>query len=536
MGILTGSTARRKRGNVNDALELTSGPWVGVWDSGDLGDKDHSYLQNASDVWFRSTAERGGVWPRPQFTQKNASQLGTGNRYGQCLYEHARPDGTIDRFAFFAGKVYAWDGATTFTDITPGGVTISATARIFCCTFAGLLIVSDGVNKPWTYNPASTTAANIEVDAGSSAWTAFGQPVVYGGKLFFILKAKGGTTFRNTIIWSEEASASTGYLNGFTNSWELSQTDPRPLYALAATNAALYYFRANSIGAITGTVNPAFQTTATHDAVSTTEGTTLPATVVVTTTHVWFESSEGRVYRFAIGAPAVEPVWQAMQAELERLYGAFVSHIPTVACGGYSPDLGVVCFAVFGDNTSTTSAGIVYAFDALSGNYQGYWSPGRVDSMAACIDSTGRRTLCFLGDSADNGSHGDLFRQNALGESGAFTSLLPTITPRVILNDSVREWLVDLVEAHVTTMVNGSHSMTLYLYAADGSRTGSVTFSAISGASTADGYGPARVAMGVAVRTRVASVSAQQTGGSQPVIFEKITLRVRSPLNSTRTR
>lgn len=97
---------------------------------------------------------------RPPFALLQAGGvLGTvGGRHGQRSFAHYALDGTVYRFEFIGGRIYRWDGNVTFTDVTPIGITISATARIYCATFADKLIVHDGTNKPW-YVPSSGCAS-----------------------------------------------------------------------------------------------------------------------------------------------------------------------------------------------------------------------------------------------------------------------------------------------------------------------------------------------------------------------------------------
>src|SRR5690606_22099470 len=128
--------------------------------------------------------------------------------------------------------------------------------------------------------------------------------------VFFILQTVEGVAARTTIAWSEPNQPGVGYQQtDYDNAWTLTQTSADPLYALAATNDALYYFRAFSIGAITGAPNVNFQNTATHDVVSGNVGCVESSTVRTFRNYVYFADAQSRPYRFAMGG-APEPIWQ----------------------------------------------------------------------------------------------------------------------------------------------------------------------------------------------------------------------------------
>jgi hypothetical protein len=62
-----------------------------------------------------------------------ANRLGNDvdGRQGQCLFMHRRLNGTIQRYTFGGGRMYLWDGASTYTEITPVGITIDRTNPMF---------------------------------------------------------------------------------------------------------------------------------------------------------------------------------------------------------------------------------------------------------------------------------------------------------------------------------------------------------------------------------------------------------------------
>jgi hypothetical protein len=111
-------------------------------------------------------------------------------------------------------------------------------------------------------------ATKIQVNTASSAWVACGPPVVYDGRLFFVLLSIGSTFYRDTVVWSEVDNPATGYeQDNYANFWQLFQTDTHPIYGLAATEVSLVVFRERSILNITGKTDQTFQTNATRESI-----------------------------------------------------------------------------------------------------------------------------------------------------------------------------------------------------------------------------------------------------------------------------
>lgn len=459
MSLLSGNQRRsRKRAGRDGVITYRQRNWRGVYDSPDVMPDDELYLLDAFNCWFPTGVGRSGVWQRPIWSVANATKLGTSNtRLGQCIYEHVRLDGTIDRLFFAGGKIYTWDGVNTFTDITPG-FTISTTARIFCCTFADKVIITDGVNQPWSYDPGPATAAVIGYDAaaGGTAWSAFGAPVVYGGKLFFILNAVGGVSQRNVIVWSEENDPSLGYgqTGGgttYTNTWRLTQTASESLYALVATNSGLYYFRKHSIGRIAGEVNAAFQTTAQHDEVSSEQGSTTPASVILAGGNIWFLNQLGRPCRFAIGSTSIEPIWGRCDFTLSnRLFvQTVITQMARVGAATYCADMNVVIYTLVGDSGSTTSASRMLVFDADSGIYYGQWSVQSScysDVLGQVSDSHGFQVICSIGtnnQTVQDSTRGfvSVLQSSIYGGGLSFgdTGIRPYLTLRFVGDDPLLE-------------------------------------------------------------------------------------------------
>ena len=158
----------------------------------------------------------------------------------------------------------------------------------YWCVYNNTVIFNphDGVNKPWSWDGSAGAGG---VTLLSAAPLAYGRPTVYYRKLFFI-----AWSFRDSIYWSEEDAAGTGYNGtGYTNFWALTQSGTAPLYVLYGTNEALYYFRQSSIGAIRGAANPDFKTSGVHDSISQSVGSIALAGVQGVDNDLWFVDQFG---------------------------------------------------------------------------------------------------------------------------------------------------------------------------------------------------------------------------------------------------
>lgn len=443
-----------------ESFPIECGPFRGVFDSPDPKEAKPTRLFDALNMLIADLVNGSAVAARHGMVG-STTRLGSGTDYtGQGSYLHRRLDGTIDRFVFGGGRMYLWDGGTTYTDITPSGVTIDTLNPIFCASYNNTLIVSDETNKPWVYDPALATATPIEINTIADEWATKGGPVIYGGKVFFIVQrigAVGITTeadedldteddfdlsseliagFQNSIAWSEELDPLTGYQqDDFDNLWVLTQTSNEILAALNAEEGELIYFRNTGIGYITGEVNENFRASATKDTISTTIGTDAPAAVMSINRRVWFVDMDGRVHRAVVGAGEPEQLWFPVRREIEAHIGTSASRSDVVRYAriAFHSSYNVVLFTIWDRQT-------IYAFDAASGIYLGNWSvlgdaaAGiHVDAMGLLTDSNNRATFVIQGTRSatrDSTTQGVLWRQKQ--------------------TDDVRQWLDQADEAVAT--------------------------------------------------------------------------------------
>lgn len=516
---------------------LGAGPFRRVRTTRNPYDELDDALYTATDCYMEDPVSGGGVFARPGTVVWGPI---TDANPGQCVFSFTTADGsTAYNFFFIGGKVYrqATDLSTTPTDVTPTGVTIATSGRIFVTALADSIIVNDGANPPWlgtnlggtpitgttipyqtaavllsigstdtrvanaafayliagtnysktataagTALPAGTiptdtwgvyrasvgTTGTITFTAGAAnyttgyasevlaiaalpatpanqwnmgyftvqtatgqpfvagtdalaggvsgnpanatnyyagdapPWQAFGQPVIYTGAVFFILQTVEGVAARTTIAWSEPNQPGVGYQQtDYDNAWTLTQTSTDPLFALAATNDALYYSRRYSWGAITGAPNVNFQNTATHDVVSGNVGCVAPATVRTFLNYVYFCDQAGRPYRFAVGG-SPEPIWRQASAVFESVSTA--SEVGTAWWAVVEPNLNVYGVLVGGAALLSNN---FYVFDAATGIYLGSWNfSGGVEMDAGGImvgtSAAGYLAMIQAGDGSNN--------------------------------------------------------------------------------------------------------------------------------------
>ncbi len=269
-------------------IVLESGPLVSMWTT--TSEKaPEGTVHYALNMLPLSIDSPSSTWmARGQF-----APIGTGTAAGSAVVamgQLSKVDGTEVTWLLSSSSglwVYNW-GVGTYSNVVTAANLATATISVpaqthYWCVFNNTICfnASDGSQKPWTWDGGSGAGSLTEL---TNAPTAFGRPTAYAAKLFLIKYAE-----RDTIVWSEENDATTGYeAGGFSNVWKLGQTGTDPLVAVQGTNEALYYFRGSRIGAIRGQVNTEFVTTATHDAISLSTGTLSPNGVAVGGRGLWF--------------------------------------------------------------------------------------------------------------------------------------------------------------------------------------------------------------------------------------------------------
>lgn len=273
-----------------EPIPLPFGPFKGQQDALSPDGEGEAWATRIRNGCVRRAADGSGVFSRPGFAK--GAKPATGEAQGSVYFEAG---GYQWELAVVGGGFYKMDlsGSTWSANVKPAGVTINATGRVFVVPVPalGVVIVSDGVNRPWKFNPSTNVGSYLT----DMAEAAYGKPIVYAAKVMFIR-----TSDRTTMTWSNEGTVDLGYAAA-NNNWQLRQTGSEPLVALLPTNAQLYFFREHSVGAINGSIGPDFSTATTQDSVDPKFGTLSPDGPVAAGDRILFPDQNGQLRSFQIG-------------------------------------------------------------------------------------------------------------------------------------------------------------------------------------------------------------------------------------------
>lgn len=435
------ATAKRKK----TRREVhTSGPYKGVDSTTDPFDDKPEFLIDAVNMYIPDAEGGSGIYARPGEVLVNGSnQLGGANHMGQSVY-HETFAGVDYNWECVSGKLYRVSSdQTTYTDVTPVGITIdgSLSTRVFMLEFAGFLIVSDGVNRPWIgSNLGNTpiTGASIQYDTGNSAWCAQ-HMTIYSGALLFVIKTIAGVWHQTRIAWSAPFDPTQGYFNVVAGiavdyTWDVVQTGSAPIYGVQGTNIALIYWRDYSIGALSGAIGPDFKNSSTHDAIDFKVGTRSPATIALFGNTIFFTDTEGRPQMLPLGNRLV-PIWMKMRNIVETSRTDVPQATQMTACGTIYSPLNLYLVAIWSVlPTIGLAPNTLYAFDALTGVYVGRWiiGPGvNIEAIGVLKDQNGEPSLTVIGtkvSAISNGFGGYVWRlANAQENIWTDNGQVPTI-------------------------------------------------------------------------------------------------------------
>lgn len=400
-------------------VTFQTGPWKGVKTTRDPWDDSPDFLQDLQNYFIPDPQGGSGAYARRGFEILNLQDPYTGR--GQGVFSHVVNTNVWD-FVCAGGRLYrANTGHTQFTDVTPvSGVLIDPNAtHVYFTTFMEQLIISDGVNNPWIASdldntPVTGTVIDYNgtgVPGSGDAWSAFGQPVVYSGSLFFILNEVDGVLQRTSFTWSVPANPAQGYqqddgaLNSFDYTWIEEQTNAHPIYALAATNVALFFFRDYFIGAATGTPGPDFQSSSTKDVVSVNIGCLQSATVQQYGQTIFFCDANGRPYALQLGSPPI-PIWLNMRQVIEDSNSNYPTVTQQIAVSTIHPDLNLYIVALFSPVAGVPNAPVeAYCFDTKTLAYVGRWSirdGATWEALGILSNAAGFASMIVLGDEPPN--------------------------------------------------------------------------------------------------------------------------------------
>lgn len=410
--------------SVGKEFEIELGPFSGVYDSPDPKETRPSRLIDALNMRIPDAANLSAMAARDGYKGSTA-QLGDGvSRTGKRSFMHRRLDKSLVRYVFIGSKMYEWDGAFTYTDITPAAITIDPFNVVFCATYNDFLIVSDEVNRPWVWDAEARTATTIPIDTPDTLWTTKGGPIIFDGAVVFILGTYGddiivteldepiltelgeeistefGAGVQNTLVWSDPGTPLIGYVqDGLNNSWRVTQASSETLGAIMAEEGAIIYFRNQGIGFFTGALGVDIRTSASKDTISATVGTNAPAATVYANKKIWFLDLDGRPYWTSVAAGDPEPLHFPVRRQVEANIGTVSNRDKVVQYGraAFHSGYNLVLFTIWDRQT-------IHAFDANSGAYVGPFSifgdlgsGMHVDAMDPMVDANNRTTFVFLG-------------------------------------------------------------------------------------------------------------------------------------------
>ena len=335
---------------------------------------------------------------RPGFRQAG-SQLET---TAQLLYSFQKQDGTLHSVRICGGKFYTYDWASgSWTEMvnaaafTAAGITLDASAICHATTFNDKLIVNDSVNRPWSWD--GTTGGGLSLLSNAPS-VCYGVPVVYAGKLFFIMGNE-----RLSFAWSEELAENTGYeAGGYNNTWEFAQTAQDRLVRMVGTNQGLVVFRGHSISLILGEVATDFRSASTDEAISGTLGTLSPDSIVEVGQSIFFLDQRGRPQLLRLGSgvvgeedDGVDPIWWDCAELMEKLTRSDVANWQ----GVYRNDLDLVLFSYWEDGRSARDR--IMCFRPDTGQYTGRFTGFQVDRIAMLRDNRYEDNTRMMHDEGD---------------------------------------------------------------------------------------------------------------------------------------
>jgi hypothetical protein len=226
-----------------------------------------------------------GRWvPRDGFKLMTGGSAPTGVGKVQGIYNFQELDGTLHTLAFANADMYEYNwGTSTWSVVDLGvqGVTVAPAAKLSFANSRGRLIVTDGVNKPWMWDGASTYTV-------LSAAPIANMCAVYYDRVFFFDSPASNIKFE----WSNPADPTLGY-DAAGQSWEFVQTDAGPVRGMAPLNNTLVILKEDSASYLRGSVEATFETDAVREGLSETEGTISGHSVVVLDGDVFFLSQNG---------------------------------------------------------------------------------------------------------------------------------------------------------------------------------------------------------------------------------------------------
>lgn len=383
----------------------TAGPFIGMRDALDPAGANPNLatlLQNCYPL--DPIGPAAGLLGVPGFDQAGAQGGAASKRTGQLVTQFTTLAGVQYTVRVIGGQgiqTYdwsseAWTTVVSVANLTTASITLSETARCTAVPFTNKLHIHDGVNVPFLWDGSSGAGGLTEL---TNSPVLYGPQVVYYAKIFGIKD-----TARSTFVYSEENDATIGYDTApYSNVWTLGQTDQEALYALAATNDALYCFRANSTTKVTGAVTADFVASGVRDSASETVGTTSPWSVYVhDDSMIFFLDPLGRPQVIVGGKIKDPPLWRDFRETCVGVDTAAASLL--LAETWYDPEIRLVCMGVVELGQTAESAILCFAPTTLqaAATFRGY----TFQRMAVVYNASLRRVMMHLSDDGYAYDHG----------------------------------------------------------------------------------------------------------------------------------
>lgn len=353
-------------------LEIEDGPWNGQVDSISPTAKEPGKYDLGQNIYPLDPALGDGVVGRPGVRQLGAILGTVGNRRGQGTFQFSKTNGAEYTVQITGGKFYTlnwitevWTEVLTAANLAAaagGAVVLDPNVKFAFLTFNDLLIVSDGVNKLWSWN--GTTGGGVTLLTNSEAM--YGQIRNYYARIFGISAANP-----DTILWSETDTPNTGYrLGGFNNAWSLRQTNPQRLYSIITTEDAIYCLRARSGTTIRGIPGPSFSSNGTKESLSDTIGTVSPFTTIMHDVNVMALDADAHPQMLRPGGAGFIPLWRQFRETTRRISKdpAFLAKCMTV----YYPPLQVLLVAL--PDSGANECNMLLVYDAKGAATETGWS------------------------------------------------------------------------------------------------------------------------------------------------------------------
>lgn len=311
-------------------IDFSVGPFKGMRYLSNFTKWDPSYVLEAQDAFPTADGIYAVRCADNAVSPTGASASAT--IQGEVVFEQA--SGTLLDVLVLNGEIWGrtpndFTRRVTTANLTTASITLNSSGRVYLTIFNNTVVVSDGTNTPFTWDGTTGAGGLVKL---TNAPVFYGPPTVFYAKIFGVKN-----TERDTLVWSEELAANTGYeAGGFSNAWKLRQSGSGPLHRILGRNEALYYWRARSIGSIRGAVTTDFTAAGVHDDISEEVGTTAPESVLEYEGYIWFVDAEGRPHRFAPGGQ-IEPIWKNIAAAF--VHGGTDSFPGSVVTGQRALDL-----------------------------------------------------------------------------------------------------------------------------------------------------------------------------------------------------